>query len=163
MMAEGATHTQYYGKHKMRLDISMEEMTNTVIYHFNENDLKQIILLPDEEMYMESKLSYYEFFDTTDASSSLFYNNLPGEEMAMYGATKGGEEKFLNRDMEWWLFVDTSEGEEVKIEMLLDRELRQIMKMIVDGEMIFEVVNLTIGSIPDETFNPPADFEVMTY
>ena len=163
MLAEGASHIQYYGKHKMRLDTSIGDVSNTIIYHFNENDLTEIIILPDEEMYMESKLSYYDFFDTSDASSSLFYNNMPGEEMAMYGATKVGEENFLNRNMEWWLFVDDSEGEEVKIEMLLDRELRQIMKMVVDGEMIFEVVNLTIGSIPDETFNPPADFEAMSY
>jgi hypothetical protein len=163
MLAEGASHIQYYGKHKMRLDTSIGDVSNTVIYHFNENDLTEIIILPDEEMYMKSKLSYYEFFETSDASSSLFYNNMPGEEMAMYGANKIGEEKYLDRNMEWWLFIDDSEGEEVKIEMLLDRELRQIVKMLVDGEMIFEVVNITIGNIPEETFNPPADFEVMSY
>ncbi len=163
MMAEGGTHTQYYGQHKLKLETSMGEISNAVIYHFNEDNIKEIIILPDEKMYMESILSYEEFFETNDAGSGLLYDNLPGEEMAMYGADKIGEETFLNREVERWSFVDTSEGETVNIEMLIDRELRQFMKMWVDGELIFEVTNLTIGKIPDETFNPPEDFEVMSY
>ena len=163
MMAEGGSHTQYYGKHKLKLETSMGEISNAVIYHFNEDNIKEIIILPDEKMYMESILSYGEFFETNDTGSGLLYNNLPGEEMAMYGADKIGEETFLNRKVERYLFVDTSEGETVNIEMLLDRELRQFMKMWVDGELIFEVTDLTIGKIPDETFNPPEDFEVMSY
>jgi len=163
MMAEGGSHIQYYGKHKLKLETSMGEISNAVIYHFNEDNIKEIIILPDEKMYMENILSYEEFFETNDAGSGLLYNNLPGEEIAMYGADKIGEETFLNRKVERYSFVDTSEGESVNIEMLLDRELRQFMKMWVDGELIFEVTDLTIGKIPDETFNPPEDFEVMSY
>ncbi len=163
MMAEGATHKQYYGRHKLRLDTSMGEMTNTVIYHFKEDNIKEIIILPDQNMYMENNLNYQEFFETNDAGSSLLYDNMPGEEMAMYGANKVSEETFLERKVEKWFFIDSSEGKDVLIEMLLDRKLRQIMKMWVDEELIFEVIKITIGNIPDDMFNPPQDFEVMSY
>ncbi len=163
MVAEGGSHIQYYGKHKLKLETSIGEISNCVIYHFNEENLKVYIILNDQKMYMENILSYDEFFETNDAVSSLLYNNLPGEDMAMYGAEKIGEENFLNRKVERWSFIDSSKGDTVIIDMLLDRELRQIMKMWVDEKIIFEVTKITIGNIPDEMFNPPNNFEAMSY
>ncbi|MFW6287489.1 MAG: hypothetical protein ACOC2J_01910, partial [bacterium] len=80
---------------------------------------------------------------------------LPGEEMAMPGYEKLGEVEYLGREVEEWVYVDTSEGEAVTIRFLIDRELRQILQMTYDGEISYNVSKIEIKDLPSDLFTVP--------
>ncbi|MFW6281778.1 MAG: hypothetical protein ACOC1O_03160, partial [bacterium] len=81
------------------------------------------------------------------------------EELAPSGFEEEGKQDFLGRKVEAWSFTDNSEGDPVKINLLIDRELRQTLKIIYGGEVVYEVTKIEIKELSSDLFNPPDGYE----
>lgn len=165
MLETGAVSRQYFGNRAIRLETIAGEEEYFLIYRFNEEGAVQFSFLENEDgkKYLKTLMSYEEFFDEFDSYDSLFFKTLPGEELAMPGYEKEGEEVFLDRKVEAWSFIDNSEGDPVKIELLIDRELRQTLKIIYGGEIVYEVTKIEVRELSSDLFNPPGDYEKVEY
>ena len=84
---------------------------------------------------------------------------MPGQKDGDPGLIKDGEEDFLNRKVEHWYYLENESDPGGRADLLLDRELKQIVKMSIDGQVFTEAVEIEVKKLSPELFELPAGYE----
>lgn len=146
----------YVGRRAIRI-----EEDNTVILKFKEDGVTQIILSDEEneKTYELTELSYDEFLNEYGEFASFFAEVMPGQKDGDPDLVKDGEEYFLNREVEHWYYLEDESDTGGRADLLLDRELKQVVKMSIDGQVFTEAVEIEVKKLSPELFDPPAGYE----
>jgi hypothetical protein len=159
-MFETTVEKLYVGRHAIRI-----EDENTEILKFAEESVTQIILSDDqtEKTYAVNELSYDEFLNEYGEFASFFAEVMPGQKDGDPEVIKDGEEDYLNRRVEHWYYLENTSNNGGKVDFLLDRELKQILKMVIDDRIFMETTQIEVKKLSPQLFSPPADYKQVSF